>query len=83
MPRKQTIGKVISDKMQKTRVVIGERLVQHPKYKKFYKHRTKYYVHDERNESKVDDVVLIEETRPLSKLKRWRLVKIISRNQQQ
>jgi len=83
MPRKQIIGKVISDKMQKTRVVIGERLVQYPKYKKFYKHRTKYYVHDERNESKVGDVVLIEETRPLSKLKRWRLVKIISRNQQQ
>jgi small subunit ribosomal protein S17 len=81
--RKQTIGKVISDKMQKTRVVVSERLVQHPKYKKFYKHRTKYYVHDERNESKVGDIVLIEETRPLSKLKRWRLVKIISKNQEQ
>jgi small subunit ribosomal protein S17 len=83
MPRRQVIGKVISDKMQKTRVVVGERLVKHPKYKKYYKHRTKYYVHDERNESKVGDVVLIEETRPLSKLKRWRLVKIISKNQEQ
>jgi small subunit ribosomal protein S17 len=78
MSRKQVVGKVISDKMQKTRVVIGEKLVHHPKYRKYYKHRTKYYVHDERNESKVGDVVLIEETRPLSKLKRWRLVKILS-----
>ena len=78
MPRKQVVGKVISDRMQKTRIVVGERLVQHPKYKKFYKHITKYYVHDEKNESKVGDVVLIEETMPLSKLKRWRLVKILS-----
>jgi len=76
--RKQTVGKVISDRMQKTRVVVSERLVQHPKYKKYYKHRTKYYVHDEKNKSKVGDLVLIEETRPLSKLKRWRLVKILS-----
>jgi small subunit ribosomal protein S17 len=83
MSRKKVVGKVISDRMQKTRIVVGERLVQHPKYKKFYKHRTKYYVHDEKNESKVGDVVLIEETRPLSKLKRWRLVKIISKNQEQ
>jgi small subunit ribosomal protein S17 len=78
MPRRQVIGKVISDKMQKTRVVVGEKLIKHHKYKKYYKHRTKYYVHDERNESKVGDLVLIEETRPLSKLKRWRLVKILS-----
>jgi len=76
--RKQTIGKVISDRMQKTRVVVSEKLVQHPKYKKYYKHKTKYYVHDEKNESKVGDVVLIEETRLLSKLKRWRLVRILS-----
>ena len=76
--RKQTIGKVISDKMQKTRVVVDEKLVKHPKYKKYYRHRTKYYVHDEKNESKIGDVVLIEQTRPLSKLKRWRLVKVLS-----
>ena len=76
--RKQIVGKVISDKMQKTRVVISERLIKHPKYKKYYKHRTKYYVHDEKNITKVGDVVLIEETRPLSKLKRWRLVKVLS-----
>ncbi|GIW67412.1 MAG: hypothetical protein KatS3mg096_280 [Candidatus Parcubacteria bacterium] len=75
--RKQVIGKVVSDKMKKTRVVVGERLVQHPKYKKYYKHRTKYYVHDEKEESKIGDTVLIEETRPLSKLKRWRLVKVV------
>lgn len=63
--------------MQKTRVVIGETLKKHPKYKKYIRHRTKYYVHDERQDSKVGDVVLIEEVRPLSKLKRWRLVKIL------
>lgn len=79
--RKRVIGKVISDKMNKTRVVISETLRQHPLYKKYYKHRTKYYVHDERNESKEGDIVLIEETRPISKLKRWRLVKIIKSSQ--
>lgn len=75
--RKQVIGKVVSDRMQKTRVVVAETLKKHPRYKKYIKHRTKYYVHDEREESKIGDVVLIEETRPLSKLKRWRLVKIL------
>ena len=80
--RKQVIGKVISDKMQKTRVVVSETLRKHPLYKKYYRHRTKYYVHDEREESKIGDLVLIEETRPLSKLKRWRLVKIIKRSEE-
>jgi len=80
--RKRLTGKVVSDKMNKTRVVIVERLVKHPLYGKYYKHRTKCYVHDEKNESRVGDVVLIEETRPLSKLKRWRLVKIIEKSQQ-
>jgi small subunit ribosomal protein S17 len=79
--RKQIIGKVISDKMQKTRVVIGERLVQHPKYKKYYKQRTKYYVHDVKDESRTGDIVLIGETRPLSKLKRWRLIKILAKEE--
>jgi small subunit ribosomal protein S17 len=77
--RKKVVGKVISDKMQKTRVVISETLRKHPLYKKYYRHRTKYYVHDEREESHEGDVVLIEETRPISKLKRWRLVKIIKK----
>ncbi|MFZ8806321.1 MAG: 30S ribosomal protein S17 [Minisyncoccia bacterium] len=77
--RKKVVGKVISDKMQKTRVVISETLRKHPLYKKYYRHRTKYYVHDEREESREGDVVLIEETRPISKLKRWRLLKIIKK----
>jgi small subunit ribosomal protein S17 len=77
--RKKVVGKVISDKMQKTRVVISETLRKHPLYKKYYHHRTKYYVHDENEESREGDVVLIEETRPISKLKRWRLVKIIKK----
>lgn len=75
--RKRVIGKVVSDKMQKTRIVVGERLIRHPKYKKYYKHQTKYYVHDEKEESRIGNTVLIEETRPLSKLKRWRLVKVL------
>ena len=79
MPRRRVIGKVISDKMQKTIVVVSEILRKHPLYKKYYRHRTKYYVHDEKEEAKVGDKVLIEETRPISKLKRWRLVKIIER----
>jgi small subunit ribosomal protein S17 len=79
--RKQVIGKVVSDKMQKSRVVVSERLIQHPKYKKYYKHRTKHYVHDEKEESKIGDTVLIEETRPLSKLKRWRLVKVLAKEE--
>lgn len=77
--RRKVIGKVISDRMQKTRVVVGEVLRKHPLYGKYYRHLTKYYVHDEKEESQVGDVVLIEETRPLSKLKRWRLVKIIKK----
>lgn len=80
--RKRIIGKVISDKMQKSRVVVSEVLKRHPLYKKYYRHRTKYYIHDEKEESKVGDTVLIEETRPLSKLKRWRLVKIIKKVEQ-
>jgi len=77
--RKERIGVVISDKMNKTRVVLVERFYIHPKYKKEVKARKKYYVHDENNECKVGDVVRIMETRPLSKLKRWRVVEIIKR----
>lgn len=79
MPRQRIIGKVISDKMQKTIVVVSETFKMHPLYKKYVKHRTKYYVHDEKGEAKIGDEVLIEETRPISKLKRWRLVKIIKK----
>jgi len=77
--RKQRIGVVVSDKMQKTIVVVEERLVEHPLYHKYIRRRTKYYVHDEHQRARVGDLVRIEETRPLSKLKRWRLVEIIRR----
>ncbi len=75
--RKERVGKVVSDKMDKTRVVVVERIVKHPLYKKYIKVRKKYYVHDERNESREGDIVRIMETRPLSKTKRWRLVEIL------
>lgn len=80
MAKKRVIGKVISDKMQKTIVVISETLKKHPLYKKYLKHRTKYYVHDEKELAKEGDIVLIEYCRPISKLKRWRLVKVLNNN---
>ena len=80
MPRKRVIGVVVSDKMDKTIVVKVERFVQHPRFKKYIKRSKKYYAHDERNEARIGDVVEIEETRPLSKLKRWRLIRIIERS---
>nr|CAA79786.1 ribosomal protein S17 [Thermotoga maritima] len=79
MPRKRLTGIVVSDKMDKTVVVAVEKLVQHPLYKKYVKRTKKYHAHDERNECKIGDVVEIEETRPLSKAKRWRVVRIIQR----
>lgn len=75
--RKTEIGVVTSDKMNKTRRVEVERLVAHPKYSKLLKRRTVCHVHDETNETHVGDIVEIMETRPLSKLKRWRMVKIV------
>lgn len=77
--RKQLIGKVISDKMDKTRVVETERKERHRLYKKVITKRVKFKVHDEKNETKVGDVVEIRETRPLSREKRWCLVRIIER----
>lgn len=77
--RKRRIGKVVSDKMQKTIVVLEESLYEHPRVHKHVKRRKKYYVHDECEEAKVGDIVLIEETRPLSRLKRWRLVEVLRR----
>ncbi|PLV55644.1 30S ribosomal protein S17 [Thermotoga sp. SG1] len=79
MPRKRMIGVVVSDKMDKTVVVAVEKHVQHPLYKKYIKRTKKYHAHDEKNECKVGDVVEIEETRPLSRTKRWRVVRIIKR----
>lgn len=73
-------GRVKSDKMSKTRVVEIARLVKHPKYKKFYRDRTTCYVHDENNESGEGDTVQIVESAPMSKKKRWTLVKIIEKS---
>ena len=75
--RKTEIGRVATAKMSKTRRVEVERLVPHPKYGKLLRFRTICYVHDEANESMPGDIVEIMETRPLSKLKRWRLVRIV------
>ncbi|NCO54227.1 MAG: 30S ribosomal protein S17 [Bacteroidetes bacterium CG02_land_8_20_14_3_00_31_25] len=77
--RKERVGIVKSSKMDKSVVVTEKRKVKHPKYGKFINKTTKYYVHDEKNESNVGDKVRIMETRPLSKTKCWRLVEIIER----
>lgn len=77
--RKVRIGKVVSDKMQKTIVVAVETKVRHPLYGKTVNETTKFKAHDENNEAKVGDTVKIMETRPLSKDKRWRLVEITER----
>ncbi len=79
MPKKQFVGIVISDKMQKTVTVLVEKVKRHPLYKKTIKVRKKYHAHDERQECKVGDKVLIEECRPISKTKKWRVVKILER----
>jgi small subunit ribosomal protein S17 len=76
--RKVLIGVVIAAKMDRTRRVEVPRLQKHPKYGKFMRARTVCYVHDEKNESASGDIVEIMETRPLSKLKRWRLVRIVT-----
>ncbi len=77
--RKERVGVVVSDKMDKTRVVVVDRLMQHPKYKKYVRRRKKFYAHDENNEAREGDLVRIVETRPLSKMKRWRIVEILRR----
>jgi len=77
--RKVKIGKVVSDKMDKTVVIAIERLVQHPLYKKSIKKTVKFKAHDENNDSHTGDIVSIMETRPLSKDKRWRVVEVLER----
>jgi small subunit ribosomal protein S17 len=77
--RKERVGEVLSSKMTKTIVVQVERRYPHPKFKKVVTGYKKFYAHDEKNEAKVGDTVRIEETRPLSKLKRWRLVEVVER----
>ena len=77
--RKTRVGKVVSDKMDKTIVVAVENRVAHPLYKKIVKRTYKLKAHDESNECRVGDKVLVMETRPLSKDKRWRLVEIMEK----
>ena len=72
-------GIVTGDKMDKTRSVMVSRLVKHPLYKKYIRRRTTFKVHDEKNSSRTGDKVVISQTRPLSKTKRWRLVEVVQR----
>ena len=77
--RKVMTGKVVSTAMQKTAVVTIERLVRHEEYGKYIRQRSRFKIHDEKNECKVGDVVRFMETRPLSKDKRWRLLDFVRR----
>jgi small subunit ribosomal protein S17 len=77
--RKEKVGTVVSNAMQKSIIVVVERKVKHPMYGKFIKKTTKFAVHDEKNEANVGDTVSIMETRPLSKTKSWRLISILQR----
>jgi len=79
--RKERTGEVVSDKMDKTIVVRVERRFRHPKFKKVVTQYKKFYAHDEKEEAKVGDVVRIEETRPLSKSKSWRLVEVMEKGE--
>lgn len=75
--KRQLEGIIISDKMNKTRVVAVNSLKKHPRYKKYYKSTVKFKAHDDKNEYKTGDKIIIEETRPLSKEKRWNIIKKI------
>lgn len=77
--RKERVGIVTSDKMDKSITVVVERRVMHPKYGKFVKLSSKFMAHDEKEEANVGDTVRIMETRPVSKSKRWRLVEVVER----
>ncbi len=77
--RKTKVGKVVSNKMQKSIVVAVERMKRHALYGKYFKQTSKFMAHDEKNEAGIGDTVLIMETRPLSKRKRWRLVEIVAK----
>jgi small subunit ribosomal protein S17 len=78
--RKERVGEVISNKMAKTIVVRIQRRFPHPRFKKVVTAYSKFYAHDEKAEAKVGDKVRIEETRPLSRLKRWRLVAVVEKS---
>jgi len=81
--RKERVGEVVSNKMSKTIVVKVERRFPHAQYKKIVTAYSKFYAHDEKNEAKIGDRVRIEETRPLSKTKCWRLVEVVERAAQE
>lgn len=80
--RKSRIGRVVSNKMDKTAVVAVDRLIRHPLYGKYIRRTTKLMAHDEENTCQIGDVVRVMETRPLSKRKRWRLVEVVERAEQ-
>jgi small subunit ribosomal protein S17 len=82
MPKRVITGKVVSDKMQKTVVVAVESTVPHHRYKKLVKHTKKFKAHDEDNTAREGDIVRIEESRPLSKDKAWRLLEVVERANQ-
>jgi small subunit ribosomal protein S17 len=82
MARRVLLGIVKSDRMNKSRRVEIERSVRHPKYSKIIRRKTVCHVHDEENESKIGDKVEIEESRPLSKLKRWKLIRVVEKNRE-
>ncbi len=77
---RSVIGQVVSNKMDKSIVVLGERKVRHPLYGKYVRRSTKYHAHDENNECNIGDTVMIQECRPLSKTKSWTLIKIVEKN---
>lgn len=77
--RRTVVGRVVSDKMDKTLSVLVERRVQHPLYKKYVRRTTKFHAHDESNEGREGDLVLIGECRPVSKTKTWRLIEVLER----
>jgi small subunit ribosomal protein S17 len=81
MPKQVEVGVVTGDKTAKTRRVEIPRLVRHPRYGKYLRRRTVCYVHDENNESQIGDTVEIIEARPMSKTKRWQLVRVVAKSQ--
>jgi small subunit ribosomal protein S17 len=81
--RKERVGEVVSNKMTKTIVVRVQRRFPHPQFKKIVTAYKKFYAHDEKAEAKIGDTVRIQETRPMSKLKRWQLVEVVERNERE
>ena len=80
--RKERVGEVVSSKMDKTIVVRVKRRYPHPRFRKVVTEFTKFYAHDEKNEANIGDIVRIQETRPMSKSKRWRLVSVVEKNEE-